>query len=206
MIYRIALVLTAFFALYVVYMGYGVYQSWAAQKAVFEASDSTVIGPADAPLTVVKFMDYACPHCREIHPPLIQALREDGQTRLIVRPLPSQSPDGSRAARVAYAAARLGKFGEAHEYIITHFGSIDDAFLEKTAEAMGVSREDLVNAIADKSTDAAVWENLEMFKAMGGRVTPTFFIGPGRVFIPQDGLPGPENFKAMFADARAAAK
>lgn len=204
MIYRIALALTVLLACYVAYAGYGVYQSYAAKSAIFEAPATMVIGPVDAPLTVVKFMDYACQHCREAHAPLNRAIAEDGRTRLIVRPLPSQSPDGSRAARLAYAAAQLGKFAEAHDYIITNFGTIDETFLAGMAAAIGVSPDDLTAAIADQSTDAAVWENFELFKTLGGRVTPTLFIGPDTIYIPYEAMPGPAAFKAMLTAAHAA--
>lgn len=50
------------------------------------AAEPTV-GPADAPHTVVAFMDYTCPHCRTAH----NLLLERGDVRAVVVPVPLNS-------------------------------------------------------------------------------------------------------------------
>lgn len=203
MIYRIALILTVFFAAFVAYTGYGTYQSWAAKSAVFRAPAEQSLGPQDADLTVVEFMDYACEHCRQIHPDLMKAVKEDGHVRLIVRPLPSKDPAGSKASRLNYAAGTLGKFYEAQDFIVAHFESPEETFLKDLAAVAGTDEAGLEAAYAKPETDAAMWENLRLFTALGGQVTPTFLIGPDTVFIPYEGIPKAEDFKTMFTQARS---
>jgi protein-disulfide isomerase len=200
--YRIALVLTALFAAFVAYSGYGVYESWSAKHAIFEAPPDQSFGPEDATLTIVEFMDYSCEHCRQINPALMQAVTEDGHVRLIVRPLPSKTPEGSQFARMAYAGAELGKFREMHEFIIANFTAPDDGFIKTLAETLKTDEAALEAAYAKPESDEAVWKNLRLFTALGGQVTPTFFIGPDKIFIPYEGMPKAEDFKTMFDDAR----
>lgn len=202
MMFRIFAVLAALFAVYVGIMGYFTYQSIAAHSAIFEAPENASFGPADADLSVVKFMDYACIHCREVHPALMQAVKEDGKVRLIIRPLPSASPDGSIAARLLYAASSLGKFREAHEYLMTHFGTMDPAYFDTLAGALGIEPAALNAAFDKKDMGQAVWDNKDLFETLGGRVTPTFFIGPETIFIPYEDMPTAADFKDMFNKAR----
>lgn len=202
MIYRVALLLVVLFAAYVAYSGYGAYESWHAKSAIFTAPADTAIGPEDADLTVVEFMDYACEHCRAIHPVLMQAVKEDGHVKLIARPLLSAAPDGSRAARLAYTATTLGKFEGAHDYLITHFGTIDEAFMKDFASSLGIDEAALDKAFENPETDKAVRENFRLFGLLGGQATPTFFIGPDKIYIPYDGMPSAEDFKTMFNQAR----
>ncbi|MCD8497372.1 MAG: thioredoxin domain-containing protein [Alphaproteobacteria bacterium] len=202
MIYRIAALFTILLALYVGYMGYAAYQAHAAKKAIFEGPTDQTFGPENADLTVVKFMDYACEHCREVHPALMKALEEDGHVKLIVRPLPSASSDGSQSARIVYTAATLGKFRETHDYLMEHFGPVDQSFVDNLAAAIDSTPEALEEAYANEETGNAVWENKRLFDALGGRVTPTFFIGPDTIFIPYEGMPTADNFKTMFNEAR----
>lgn len=205
MMFRILAVLVTLFAVYVGFMGYSLYQTHAARSAIFEAPADAVFGPEDGDVTVIKFMDYACVHCREIHPVLMQAIMEDGNVRLIIRPLPSPSSDGSIAARLVYAAGILGKFKEAHEYIMTNFGTMDEVYFETIAKELGSDIATLNAAFEKDESAAAVWDNKSLFDALGGSVTPTFFIGPETIFIPHDGMPSVTEFKDMFNNARGSA-
>ena len=59
-------------------------------------------GPADAPVTLVEYGDYECPHCGAAHP-IVQEVRSDrwaGRPALRVPPLPARrSPSARRSTR-----------------------------------------------------------------------------------------------------------
>lgn len=202
MIFRIAIAVTVLFALLVGYKAYRVYETSHAVSAMFETRTPTAIGADGADLTVVKFMDYACVYCRNVHPELLKAIKEDGNVRLIVRPLPSKSEDGSSFGRLAYAAASLGKFEQAHDFMVQNFGPLDEALIDKMAAAIGVEADAVHQAYENPDIAGEIDHNMSLFHAVGGTATPTFFIGPEIVFIPANKMPLAADFKTMFAQAR----
>lgn len=202
MTYRLAIIATVLLALFVGYQAYLTYLTYNARSAIFETEAATVIGPENADLTIVEFMDYACVHCREIHPVIKQAVEEDGKVRLIIRPLPSMSEDGSSFGRMAYAAASLGKFKEAHDFLIANFGPLDAALVDKMAPALGMEAKALHEAYENPEIDREIWHNMDYFRALGAVATPTFFLAPDWPYIPEGSMPSAEDFKTMFNQAR----
>src|SRR5690606_11212295 len=71
-----------------------------------------ILGPADAPLTVVEYLDYECPFCARATG-VIHELRErfGDDLRYVVRhlPLPDMHPHAEQAAVAAEAAAEQGR-------------------------------------------------------------------------------------------------
>lgn len=60
-------------------------------KLRLDAYDHPILGSPEAEKIVVEFMDYACPHCREAHGKIAEALRRfDGRVAVIVLPWPGE--------------------------------------------------------------------------------------------------------------------
>jgi predicted DsbA family dithiol-disulfide isomerase len=81
-----------------------------------------VLGPADAPLKIVEFYDYGCPHCKVFSPLLAEtqkAYPNDLTLYYKQFPLPGH-PDSKGAAQAALAAARQGKFHEMHDMLFAN--------------------------------------------------------------------------------------
>jgi protein-disulfide isomerase len=77
-------------------------------------------GRADAPLTLVEYGDYQCPHCAAADP-VVRALQSAfaAELRFVFRnfPLTEMHPAAEPAAEFAESAALQGKFWEAHDAI-----------------------------------------------------------------------------------------
>src|SRR5690606_4343248 len=71
-------------------------------------------GPADAPVTIVAFLDYECPFCARSFKALELLQRAfPSDVRLVVRDLPLPShPNARRAAAIARCAAEQDRFWE----------------------------------------------------------------------------------------------
>ena len=77
-------------------------------------------GPADAPLTLVEYGDYQCPHCAAADPAVRAVQKAFGkELRFVFRnfPLAEMHPAAEPAAEFAEGAAVQGKFWEAHDAI-----------------------------------------------------------------------------------------
>lgn len=82
-----------------------------------------IAGPADAPLTLVEYGDYQCPHCAAADP-VVRAVQKafGDQLRFVFRnfPLTEMHPAAEPAAELAEGAAVQGKFWEAHHAIFAY--------------------------------------------------------------------------------------
>jgi len=77
-------------------------------------------GSADAPLTLVEYGDYQCPHCAAADPVVRAVQKAFGkELRFVFRnfPLAEMHPAAEPAAEFAEGAAVQGKFWEAHDAI-----------------------------------------------------------------------------------------
>lgn len=78
-----------------------------------DAYTHPVVGSPEAPYTVLEMMDYACPHCREFHELMTEALeRRDGQIAVVVMPVPGEilcNPYVKRGAKQRRGACKIAK-------------------------------------------------------------------------------------------------
>ena len=84
-------------------------------------------GPWDAPVTLVEYGDYECPHCRQVAPILIELRQRFGdRLRYVFRhlPLTTMHPNAQLAAEAAEAAGAQGKFWEMHDLLFEHEGAL----------------------------------------------------------------------------------
>ena len=99
-----------------------------------------VFGNPRAPVTVVVFADFECPHCRAEAPVLRQAVQQfRGQARLIYKHFPlNMHPRAKRAAVATEAALAQGKFWEMHDQVFAHQDALEDDDLRTYAKAIGL--------------------------------------------------------------------
>src|SRR5262245_51443520 len=77
-------------------------------------------GPQTAPVTLVEYGDYECPHCGRAHP-IVQSVRKHfgDRLRFVFRnfPLAEIHPNAEAAAEVAEFAAARKKFWDMHDLL-----------------------------------------------------------------------------------------
>jgi diadenylate cyclase len=148
-----------------------------------------VRGPEDAPVTLVKYGDYECPYCRQLHPVLKELrVRAGERVRFVFRhfPLDSVHPRARRAALAAEAAAAQGRFWEMHDLLYENQDELGDEDLARYAAELGL---DLQRFEADMANDDHAWhieeDRLDGERA-GVRGTPALFIDGVRYAGPMD--------------------
>jgi protein-disulfide isomerase len=135
-----------------------------------------VDGPADAPITVVVWSDYACGYCNRVQGTLDYLNRlYPGQIRWVHRTLPLDE-DNTLTAEASLAAAAQGKFRPMHSKLFAMHGQVTRAEAELVARELGL---DMIRFRADLDAGAYRGE-IRVDEAdaekLGITGTPTFFI------------------------------
>jgi protein-disulfide isomerase len=136
-------------------------------------------GLADAPVTVVEYLDFQCSDCRESYPVIERVLAEfGGRVRFVVRqfPMVSRHPLAQGAALASEAAGRQGKFWEMYRRLMEAGGRLEPDDLLRYARALGLDIERWQRDMAD----SGLAERIAVTKRLGVRSgvngTPTLFI------------------------------
>jgi len=141
-----------------------------------------VQGPDDAPITVVEYGDYECPHCRLVYYN-VKALQErlGDRLRYIYRHLPISSvhPHAQLAAEAAEAAGAQGKFWEMHDILFSQ-QDVDEAHLLEYAATIGLDMEQFSHDLAHHTYAERVQADFNGGIRSGVNGTPTFFLNGER--------------------------
>jgi protein-disulfide isomerase len=133
-------------------------------------------GPADAPLTIVVWSDYACGYCNRVQGTLGKLdLLYPEQIRWVHRTLPLDE-DYTLAAEAALAAAAQGRFRPMHERMFALRGRVTRAEAELVARELGL---DMIRFRAELDVGAhraVIAQDSGDAEALGLTGTPTFFI------------------------------
>jgi protein-disulfide isomerase len=136
-------------------------------------------GPADAPITLVEYGDYECPHCGRAHPIVKAVQRRLGdQLRFVFRhfPLSAAHPDAEPAAETAEMAADQGKFWEMHELLYGNQDALEPEDLVGYAERLGLDPKWAAEALRQHTYGERVRASFLSGVRSGVNGTPTFFI------------------------------
>jgi protein-disulfide isomerase len=142
-----------------------------------------VLGPDDAPVTLVEYGDYECPHCGLAYG-IVKAVQEAAgpKLRFVFRnfPLRESHPHAEAAAESAEAAAVQGKFWEMHDVLFENQTALGLESMAHYARAIGI---DVTRFKADLHAHAfanRVQEDFISGAQSGVNGTPTFFINGHR--------------------------
>jgi protein-disulfide isomerase len=149
-------------------------------------ADDHVHGSANAPVTLVEYGDYQCPHCYRAFP-IVQELQKrlGNRLRFVFRnfPLSEMHPEALHAAEAAESVAvHAGEaaFWKMHDAIYTHQQdsewALDDAHLARYATAVGADATLVAEDLANDVHEARVKADFMSGVRSGVNGTPTFFI------------------------------
>lgn len=182
-------------------LSFTVYTLYSAQKALEKVPSVYTFGPEDADLKVVGFLDYSCAHCREAWPAIMEAVKKDGKVRFVPLLISPPGGDDEYAVRLTYAAAVQEKYKEAFTHIISDYHPVGEESIADLSLKTGLDAARLREDINKPIVDAQINKNTGLFKKLGGRYTPAFFIGPHIKYVPSS-TPTAEDFLRVFHEAR----
>jgi len=143
-----------------------------------DASDSPSRGPSTAPVTIVEWADFECPHCRHAAPILEKAVeKHPGKVRLVYKFYPLQAHvHGESGARAAVAAMKQGKFWEMHHALFEHQDAMEPRDIEKYAREIGLDFAKWKTDWESEATADRVTRDRKQGDAATVNGTPTVYI------------------------------
>ncbi len=161
-----------------------------------------ILGPNEAPITLVEYGSYDCPHCRAANERIVQVRGEFGdRLRYVFRHRPISGSDiARRAAELVESIDDAEKFWDAHVALMTRSETLTEDDLRAVATELGLARQHAQEAqlaqAAVQRARARVDRDVESARASGVHFTPTFFINGRRYDGPWD--------ESSFSDAMLA--
>jgi formate-nitrite transporter family protein len=140
-------------------------------------------GLPTAPVTLVEYGDFECPHCRAAHVVLDNLFARIGDRfRLVFRhfPLTQIHPHAERAAEAAEAAGTQRRFWDMHDLLFDGQDALEDDDLAAYASELGLDVERFALELVEGTHRPRVREDFVSGVRSGVNGTPSFFINGRR--------------------------
>lgn len=158
---------------------------WAAVQTGVAATK----GDANAPVTIVEFLDYRCGFCgrhaEETYPEIIKNYVDTGQVKYMVRALPFLGPESDNAAQAALCAADQGgdeTYFAYHDLLFENVSTLSNQVYKDLAADLGLNASQFGQCLDDGKYVDKVQEDMALAMQVGANGTPTFFIN-GNIMI-----------------------
>jgi protein-disulfide isomerase len=148
-----------------------------------DADVDHVRGPGEAPVTLVEYGDFECPHCGQAEPVVRHLLQTFGRDlRFVFRHLPlvEVHEHAELAAEAAEAAHAQGKFWEMHDLMFAHQSALRADDLPVYARGLGLDGDRFSDDLQARRYALRVARDLESADVSNVTGTPTFFINGHR--------------------------
>ena len=148
-----------------------------------------ILGPVLAPVTLLEYGDYECPHCQQAHfivQELMTGFRD--QLRFAFRnfPLSAIHPHAEKAAEAAEAAGAQGQFWDMHDVLFENQHALEEEDLVGYAQELGLDLARFELELVQGLHAPRVREDVLSGTQAGVQGTPTFFINGRRHKGPWD--------------------
>lgn len=167
---------------------------------------SPVLGPQNAPVTIVEFFDPACETCRAFHPFVKELMaRYPSKVRLVIRYAPFHH-GSDEVVKLLEAARRQGKYQSVLEAVLAaqprwaDHANPNPAHAVEAAQQAGLDVKQAMQDMQRPEVQALLQQDIEDLTELQVTKTPTFFVN-GRP------LPsfGPDQLAALVAEEFAKA-
>lgn len=176
-----------------------------------------IYGDPNAPITVVEFADYSCPHCAHAAPVLKEIVAANPDIRLLFKAFPlsgacnpviggEEGVERCKAAMAAECAGDQNMYYELSGMMFKSLGYRADADLQYMAQEVGLDMERWTACMQSQATVTAVVDDARAGAEAQVEGTPTLFVnglvGDDWIVITQ----GPEALEALLKAKAAGAE
>ena len=144
---------------------------------------SPILGPAEAPVTIVEFFDPACEACRAFHPIVKDIMAEHGDAvRVVIRYTPFHGAASEEAIRVLEAARMQDVYVPVLEAVLREqprwasHGAPAPGLILQIAATAGLDAEAARTQMLAPDVVAILNQDRADVETVGIRQTPTFFV------------------------------
>jgi protein-disulfide isomerase len=175
--------------------------------ALGQPVNGRVLGDPNAPVAIVAYEDFQCPHCQDFSSALEKTIREElvkpGIARFEFKHRFVISNDSMVAAMAAECAADQGRFWEYHDVLLAALRrdprAVQISDFEQLAADIGLDTAAFDTCLeSQKHKEAMLREDIEA-RDRGVNSTPTIFIND----VKYEGAFAAEAFKAAVEQARS---
>jgi protein-disulfide isomerase len=165
--------------------------------AIPVGKDDHVLGPADAPVTLVEYGDYECPACGAAYP-MVKAIQKrfGVKLRFVFRNMPLNEihPNAELAAEAAEAAAAQGRFWEMHDALYEHQDELGPDLVRTLAKRLRLDMSRFEEDLVSRRFRDHVRRDFMGGVRSGVNGTPTFFVDGVRY----DGILDEQSLEAVL--------
>lgn len=145
--------------------------------------DRPVRGNSNAPITIVEFSDFQCPHCANASEVVKQLIeRHPDLVNQVFLHMPLSSHQMAPLAAAWFEAAAMqdaDKAWKLHDIVFANQDKLEksgDAFLRETAQSLGLNLEQLEKDLASEKVRERLKADLQAAQKIGLRGTPSYVI------------------------------
>jgi protein-disulfide isomerase len=138
-----------------------------------------ITGNKDAPISLIEYGDFQCPHCGRAYPIIKNILQNlEGSLLFVYRhfPLSKAHPEARMAAVAAEAADRQGLFWEMYNMLFENQRQLKNDAIMRYAGMIGLNLAQFESDIQDEALHKKVENDFLDGLKSGVNATPTFFV------------------------------
>lgn len=157
-------------------------------KVKLNLGETTFLGNATAPVTLVEFTDYQCPYCKKFHENTFPQIKENfidtGKLRFISRDLPlSFHSNALKAARAVRCAGDQNKFWELRHMLSLNPDNLSAEGIVSFAQELQLDIPSFEDCLSSEKYHTEVTKDISVARSIGIAGTPGFVLG----LTPKDG-------------------
>lgn len=140
--------------------------------------DDPVVGPDDAPVTIVQFAGYQCYYCRKVSPVLARVVADHpGAVRVVSKDFPLTGHDQAwQAATAAHCAHEQGRWQQMSDLLFANQNRLGVDHLRRYAEEVDLDLEAFEMCLRDDVWRGRIEADVRAGREAGVTSTPTFFV------------------------------
>lgn len=153
-----------------------------ANRAALMRTHAPTLGPSDAPVVIVEFLDPACETCRAFYPLVKQMMAANpDRIRLVLRYAPFH-PNSDKVVAILEAARRQGRFWPALEALLASQGewaprhTPQVPLVWRQLEGLGLNMERMALDLTAPEIGQLIAQDLADAQALEVTRTPEFFV------------------------------
>lgn len=158
-----------------------------------------IVGNPDGDVTIVEFFDYRCGFCHKMMEPILAAIEQDSDLRLVLVEFPILSQASRYAAQAALASREQGLYPEFHFALMEQRGQLNEERVMQIAQSVGLDVDQLRRDMQSPAVGETLNANFALAQRLGVTGTPAFVVGDN--FVP--GAITLERLQGLVKEARA---